>query len=155
MNGRITVDEIKELIKKLNEKKAEGFYNISSEYIKHSSHVCLTLCVKLFNFMFEPGITPEKWSLGIIHPIYKNKGDPQDPDSYRGITFVSCLGKVYTAIINERLKLFANSIELITKSQAGFRKDYSTIDNIFYLYGLLQMYFLSNRKLFCTFVDFR
>ena len=118
-------------------------------------HVCLPLYVKLFNFMFDAGITPEKWSLGIIHPIYKNKGDPQDPDSYRGITLVSCLGKVYTAIINERLNSFANSIELITKSQAGFRKGYSTVDSIFCLYSLIQLYFLSNRKLFCIFVDFR
>ena len=155
LNGRITEDEIKEVIKKLKNNKAEGFDNISNEYIKHSMHVCLPLYVKLFNFMFDAGITPEKWSLGIIHPIYKNKGDPQDPDSYRGITLVSCLGKVYTAIINERLNSFANSIELITKSQAGFRKGYSTVDNIFCLYSLIQLYFLSNRKLFCTFVDFR
>ena len=155
LNGRITEDEIKEVIKKLKNNKAEGFDNISNEYIKHSMHVCLPLYVKLFNFMFDAGITPEKWSLGIIHPIYKNKGDPQDPDSYRGITLVSCLGKVYTAIINERLNSFANSIELITKLQAGFRKGYSTVDNIFCLYSLIQLYFLSNRKLFCTFVDFR
>ena len=99
MNGRITEDEIKEVIKKLKNNKAEGFDNISNEYIKHSMHVYLPLYVKLFNFMFDAGITPEKWSLGIIHPIDKNKGDPQDPDSYRGITLVSCLRKVYTAII--------------------------------------------------------
>ena len=115
----------------------------------------MPLYLKLFNFLFDTGITPEKWSIGIILPIYKNKGNPQDPDSYRGITLVSCLGKVYTAILNERLNLFADSIELITKSQAGFRKGYSTIDNIFCLYSLIQMYLLSNRKLFCTFVDFR
>ena len=96
-------------------------------------------------FMFDAAITPEKWSLGIIHPIYKNKGDPQDPNSYRGITLVSCLGKVYMAIINEMLNSFANSKELITKSQAGFWKGYATVDNIFCLYSLIQLYFLSDR----------
>ena len=115
----------------------------------------MPLYLKLFNLVLNTGYTPEKLSLGIIQPIYKNKGDPNNPDSYRGITLVSCLGKVYTAILNERLNSFSDAIELITKSQAGFRKGYSTLDNIFCLYSLIQIYLMSGRKLFCTFVDFK
>ena len=155
LNGKITETEVENVVKKLKNNKASGFDRITNEYIKSTIHICLPLYVKLFNFLLDSGIFPEKWSIGIINPIYKNKGDPKSPDNYRGITLISCLGKVYTAILNERLNNFADGIELITKAQAGFRKGYSTIDNIFCLYSLIQIYLMSNRKLFCTFVDFR
>ena len=31
-----------------------------------------------------------------IIPLYKNKGDICNPDNYRGISIVSCLGKLFT-----------------------------------------------------------
>jgi hypothetical protein len=36
-----------------------------------------------------------------IIPIYKNKGDSNDPKNFRPITLVSCLGKLFTAILSE------------------------------------------------------
>ena len=42
----------------------------------------------------------------MIKPIYKNKGDPMNPENYRPITLVSCLGKLFTAVLNERLNMF-------------------------------------------------
>jgi hypothetical protein len=52
----------------------------------------LPIFVKLFNIVFESGIIPDLWSVGIICPIYKNKGDAANPDNYRGITILSCYG---------------------------------------------------------------
>jgi hypothetical protein len=49
-------------------------------------------------------IMPSSWLIGMIKPIYKNKGDKFDPKNYRPITIASCLGKLFTAILNERLK---------------------------------------------------
>ena len=91
------------------------------------STVCLPLYVKLFNFVFDTGIIPEIWSMGIINSIYKNKGALNDPDLYWGITLVSCLGKVFTAILNNRLDKFAQVVELLSKCKAGFRKGYKDI----------------------------
>jgi hypothetical protein len=41
---------------------------------------------------------------------------------YRGITLNSCFSKTCLAILNNRLNDYAEHVELITKSQAGFRK---------------------------------
>jgi hypothetical protein len=46
------------------------------------------------------------------------------------ITIVSNLGKLFTSLLNKRLNKYADNIELITKVKAGFRKWYSTLDNI-------------------------
>ena len=60
---------------------------------------------KLFNLIFFSGKTPNEWSIGIIKPIYKQKGSCDDPNNYRGITILSCFGKLFTSVINSRLVL--------------------------------------------------
>jgi hypothetical protein len=50
---------------------------------------------------------PSSWLIRMIKPFYKNKGDKFDPKNYRPITIVSCLGKLFTAILNERLTEFS------------------------------------------------
>jgi hypothetical protein len=55
---------------------------------------------------------PSSWLIGMIKPIYKNKGDKFDPKNYRPITIVSCLGKLFTAILNEKLTEFSEIIPI-------------------------------------------
>ena len=73
-------------------------------------------------------------------PIYKHKGDPGNPDYYRGITLVSSVGKVFTSILNSRLTKYADLVDKIPNGQAGFRKGYSTTDNMFCLHVLIDIY---------------
>jgi hypothetical protein len=73
--------------------------------------------------------------------IDKNKGSKSDPEMYRGITLHSCSSKTVSAILNNTLNDYAEHVELITKSQTGFRKGFSTVDNIFALYSLITIYF--------------
>lgn len=61
---------------------------------------------KLFNMIFDSGILPDSWLVGIIKPIYKNKGNADDPSNYRPITILSCMGKLFTAVLNQRLTSF-------------------------------------------------
>jgi hypothetical protein len=68
--------------------------------------------------------------IGRIKPIYKNKGNPIDPKNFRPITILSCLGKLFTAILNERLRVFSEEGFLLDENQFGFRKSYSTADSI-------------------------
>ena len=49
---------------------------------------------------------PESWLIGSITSIYKGKGSPSDPGNYRPITILSCLGKLFTAILNTRITKF-------------------------------------------------
>ena len=67
----------------------------------------------------------------------------------------SCFTKVFSSILNSRLNKYSDSINLISKAQAGFRRGFSTIDNIFVLFALISIYFSFGKKLYCTFIDFK
>ena len=71
---------------------------------------------------------------------YKNKGDINDPDNYRGITLLSCFGKLFTSILNDRLTTYINLNEMMSEAQAGFRKGYSTTDQIVTLKCIVELF---------------
>ena len=64
----------------------------------------LEVVTNLFNLILACGVIPTNWCLGIIMPLYKNKGSGNDPDNYRGITLLSCLSKLFTSALNYRMK---------------------------------------------------
>ena len=93
----------------------------------------------LFNIILETGYVPEQWLIGKIKPIYKNKGDASDPENYRPITLLSCLGKLFTALLSDKLNFYVEENVTLKENQAGFRKYYSTIDHIFVLHALTKL----------------
>ena len=154
LNAPITQKEISKCIKKLKNSKTPGIDEILNEHIKYTLQQMLPIYTNLFNIILQTGIIPEQWVQGMIKPIYKNKGDPLNPENYRPITLLSCLGKLFTSIINERLNLFLNENNILLENQAGFRKNYSTNDHIFVLYSLIEILKQRKKKLYCAFIDF-
>ena len=72
--------------------------------------------------------------------MYKNKGDINDVNNYRGITLLSCMGKLFTSILNSRLYTYLTSENILGNEQAGFRPKHSTLDHIFALHILTKFY---------------
>ena len=154
INLPITKDEIFKCVRKLKNEKASGEDEIINEYIKSTVNQFINVYEKLFNVIFDNGIMPSSWLIGMIKPIYKNKGDKFDPKNYRPITIVSCLGKLFTAILNERLTEFSESFFVLSENQSGFRKGYSTLDNMFTLQSFFEILKCKKKKMYCAFVDF-
>ena len=67
---------------------------------------CINLFVEpieiLFNEILNSAFFPSQWTEGIIIPLHK-KCSAVDTNNYRGITLISCLGKSFTSVINQRL----------------------------------------------------
>ena len=99
------------------------------------------------------GNRPEEWVIGNIIPVYKNKGDRSSPENYRGISLLSCFGFFFTSSINTRLTYFLNSNKVLLENQTGFRRGYSTMDHVFTLKSLIDIFL--HKKKFCAFVDFK
>ena len=97
---------------------------------------------------------PKAWTVGLIIPIYKKKGDRMGSNNYRGVTPLSCIGKLFTIILSERLKVYCESNSIINENQVRFRANHSTMDHIFSLKVLIDLMFKSKQKLYCAFVDY-
>ena len=76
--------------------------------------------LSIFNILLHQGYFPKAWSVGTIIPLFK-KGDPTLPGNYRGITLLSCVGKLFTGIINQRLNSWAEHNLKYDVNQYGFR----------------------------------
>lgn len=123
INEPISESEILQAICQLHNNKASGVDDIKNEHIKNTANIMLPIYTKLFNLIFDTAIIPESWTLGIIKPIYKNKGDPKTPENYRPITILSCLGKLFTLIINNRLKKLSEKYHIIDQIRQGSGKN--------------------------------
>jgi len=90
-------------------------------------------------------------------PLVYKSGDPTDCGNYTGISVSSCLGKLFTSIIQKRqISDFLERNNLLCTNQGGFRKDYRTIDHVFILKTLINKYiYKCKKKLHVCFVDFR
>lgn len=155
LNKTFTEEDVSRAIKSLKNNKSCGNDLILNEFLKNASGTMLTVFCKLFNIVFESGIIPSCWTEGIICPIYKNKGDNSNPDNYRGITVLSCFGKLFTAVLNFRLNCYLENMNLLCEEQAGFRKGYSTMDHVFNLKCLVDLYLHRSKNLFCAFIDYK
>jgi hypothetical protein len=78
---------------------------------------------------------PQQWKESIIILIHK-KGDKTDCNNYRGISFLSTAYKILSNILLASLTPYVN--EVIGDHQCGFRRNRSTMDQIFYIRQILE-----------------
>ena len=150
----ITEQEVVKGISELKAGKAPGLDNISSEIIKSIADMITPVLTKTFNLILSSGTYPSTWAEGVITPLHK-KGSPKLTDNYRGITIASCLGKLFSIILNTRLKLFIDKHALIDDRQSSHKKGSRTTDNVFVLKTLMEKYCAGKGKLYVSFIDFR
>ena len=153
LNKDITLNEVKLVTKSAKFKKAVGIDMIPNEVLKNPN--LLNLMHNLFQLCFDSGKIPQPWTQAIIHPIPKSKeNDQRIPLNYRGISLLSCMSKMFTSLLNNRITAFMENRQTISDEQNGFRKDRSCTDHIFVLHSILKSRKLAGKDTFVTYIDF-
>ena len=67
---------------------------------------------------------------------------------------LSCVGKLFTRILNARLTRWAEEKDKLNETQFGFRKGKGTNDCLFILNGLIELLFSRGLKLYVCFIDY-
>jgi hypothetical protein len=136
LNSDITAEEMMKAVKYLKNKKASGSDCISNEIIRASSSVLPNLYVDIFNTILRSGVFLSLWREHFIKPLFKG-GDMNNPSCYRGIAISSCLIKLFTRIMLNRLDEYLENNNIICPEQKSFRKGMRTSDHIFTLQTLI------------------
>ena len=147
-------EEVTNCIKNLRNNKACGSDGITNEFLKAASTQCLSLFTNFFNVILKSSKVPEDWTVAIIKPLFKQKGSIDDPNNYRGISLLSCFGKLFTSLINFRLNKFFYSCDTIGMEQAGFRAGHGVTDHIFTLSAIVDFFLYHKKRLYCVFIDY-
>lgn len=129
----VTPIEIKQIIKNLPNKKAPGYDKITNLMLKKLPPKGLVFMTALFNSLLRLGYFPIKWKIATIILIHKPGKDKSNPDSYRPISLLSSISKLFEKIIHIRILNYLNAIDLIPKFQFGFRPNHSTVQQLFRL----------------------
>jgi hypothetical protein len=153
LNVDITLVEIQQAFKKLKRHKVVGIDGIKPEFLFDAVVALQQPLLIAFNKILREGYC-ESLSVGIIHALYK-RGDCSQFDNYRGIIVGPILAKVFAMIFESRISPWAETNDLRAKGQAGFRKDFRTIDNLFIFRTLTEQARFQKKQLYTCFVDFK
>lgn len=141
----ITIEEVKTILANVKLNKAPGEDRISYEFFINAPNIFLEELTKTYNHILSSGEIDESFVKTVIFPIFK-KGNPSLPSNYRGISFMNSIAKIMMGIINTRITDWIEKHKLMNEYQAGFRKKYSTMDNIFSLASIVNLKFQEEKK---------
>ena len=154
LDSPLTNAEVMKAFLKLKRNKSPGLDLLPPElFIDSSDLLCEPIC-KLFNYIFQSNTYPLSWTKGIIVPVPK-KGDLSDVNNFRGITLTSIFSKLYSHVLDSRLRSWAEDNNIFNDNQFGFRENKSTVDCLFILQSIVNMQLCKKKKLYCAFVDFK
>ena len=84
-NNKISISEVRTVIRTLKHNKAAGSDGLLNEYFIESTDILISYITDIFNYVLSSGYFSESWTEGIIIPLLE-KDDAGDVNNYRGIT---------------------------------------------------------------------
>ena len=101
----ITEQEIIDIIRNLNPRKAPGHDEVSVVLIKKLIYLIAPILCSLFNQSFYAGTYPNYLKIAKVISLYKS-GAKTDPGNYRPISLLSIINKIYEKAIYSRIYRF-------------------------------------------------
>lgn len=147
-----TRQDVARAIKMMNNNRTPGEDKIPAEIFKYGGPVLTDEIYKLISKIWTSEIMPDEWNVAVLVPIHK-KGDKSVCSNYRGISLLNTGYKIFSKILNEKLKPYAEA--LTGEYQCGFRNERATTDQMFTLRLIMEKCYEYNQTIHQLYVDFR
>jgi Reverse transcriptase (RNA-dependent DNA polymerase) len=122
--------EIKSIIKNLGRRKTPGLDRINNVALKNLPRKALVFLTYLFNACIFAQYFPKNWKHATVVAIPKPGKDHSDSKSYRPISLLCGLSKVFERIILQRISNHITDNNVLPNFQFGFRPQHSTCHQV-------------------------
>jgi hypothetical protein len=118
--------KVQQAIRSLKLGKAPGPNGIPNRVLRHLPKRAITFLTKVFNAVLGRQYFPSAWKHSRVVSIMKQGKDPTLPSSYRPISLLDTVGKLFEKILLARVLREASELGLLLDEQFGFRPRHST-----------------------------
>ena len=122
------VPEIEQTINSLPNKTV-GMYNVPTFIFKELKYIISPILCNLFNTSLMIGQFPLSFKSAIVTPIFKS-GNKSEIGSYRPISVLPILSKVFEKLMTKRLNKYLDKFSILKNNQFGYRKATCTSDAV-------------------------
>ena len=147
---RFEPDEVIHAITQLRRSGASGSDGISPSMLFHAREEAGIVISNILNHLVDGGAVPKKLTEAIVTLLHKS-GDSDDPANFRPICLLQSCAKVLSRVLMRRMERCLADQE--DEWQTGFRKGYSTIDNLHSVKQIIEKSTEHNLKLCLGFID--
>ena len=145
---------IKLVLKFLKRGKALGPDTIHNEVLRLGTTTSLFHhLARLFTSSIQLGYIPTAWKLATLHMLLKPDKPVTLTTSYRSISMISSIMKLFERVIEQPLRSHLEGIGFINKHQSGFRRAKSTDDHLFRLSQSIMESFNRGEHVVAAFLD--
>ena len=120
----------KQLKNESNKKKSPGYDLITVELLKKLPRKGIILLTEIFNAILRVRYFPIQWKHAIIIMIIKPGKNISEVSSYRPISLLPHVSKIFEKLLLKRIKSCIEFDEIIPFHQYGFRAQHSTSEQI-------------------------
>ncbi|CAH0767816.1 unnamed protein product, partial [Bemisia tabaci] len=120
----------KEIKGKIKAKKAPGYDKISGLILKNLPNKAIMKLTAIFNAVIRCKYIPKQWKMAEIFTLLKPDKSPAEAASYRPISLLPVIGKLFEKLYIKRLNEIVKQNNLIIDAQFGFRAQHSTVDQL-------------------------
>lgn len=117
---------VQEIDNNINPKKAPGANEISPKILKELTRKGIVLLTSIFNACFRLEHVSNCYKIAQIIMIKKSNKPEEEATSYKPISVLSAISKLFKKLLLKRIKPLIN----LPNHQFGFRNQHSTIDQV-------------------------
>jgi len=133
MDTKLTLNELQSALRQLKAKKSPGSDAITNGMLTHLGNKATCKLLEIFNHSSATGILPQTCREATMIPFLNKGKDPKQAASYRPISLTSCVGKTMERVVNQRLKWYMETNDILAPVQASFRQFRATENQTTYL----------------------
>lgn len=149
----VTPKEVRREIRRLKNRKSSGDDGLHNRILKQIPKRAVVMLTKIYNACLKLSYFPSKWKVARVVPIPKPNKNLSLASSYRPISLLSSISKIFERLLLKRLTSHIDAHCVIPYEQFGFRPKHSTSHQLLRVVKHVKKQFSRKRSTGMVFLD--